>query len=190
MEIQLKGFSTVVFLRWGSTKWNAFVLPTFFNIANFLVTTNMIVVYCVAVVVNRMWAVLMLVIRSLLTFRIILDHSFPLLAQEITVWRVVHYCATEVLCSWVRHVWRKYKVVFLHLRKEVTSLPTFFKPLCKLPFILNSPILIDYEHSTQKRMCPSPTTIGLAVNRNTRNQIKTDSVNKETETGKQWWKNM
>ena len=32
-------------------------------------------------VVNRMWAVLMLVIRSLLTFRIILDHSFPLLAD-------------------------------------------------------------------------------------------------------------
>ena len=142
-------------------------------------------------VVNRMWAVLMLVIRSLLTFRIILDHSFPLLADYSMESCPLLLRATEVLCSWVRHVWRKYKVVFLHLRKEVTSLPTFFKPLCKLPFIAQ---LANFdwlrEHSTQKRMCPSPTTIGLAVNRNTRNQIKTDSVNKETETGKQWWKNM
>ena len=55
-------------------------------------------------VVNRMWAVLMLVIRSLLTFRIILDHSFPLLADYSMESCPLLLRATEVLCSWVRHV--------------------------------------------------------------------------------------
>ena len=57
--------------------------------------------------------------------------NVTLLLRRMSIWDLDHFLFWQrrrtkayfrngsIVYSWVRHVWRKYKVVFLHLRKEV-----------------------------------------------------------------------
>ena len=57
-------------------------------------------------------------------------YDYVTLLRRMSIWDLDHFLFWQrrtkayfrngsIVYSWVRHVWRKYKVVFLHLRKEV-----------------------------------------------------------------------